>query len=73
MQRNLLCKLKSILARWRRFLKYVFNIGTKSTSYAMNISHTRLAESNGYTDALLVNRENIILEGPINVWMDIER
>ena len=30
----------------------------------MNISHTRLAESNGYTDALLVNRENIILEGP---------
>ena len=42
----------------------VFNIGTKSTSYAMNISHTRLAESNGYTDALLVNRENIILEGP---------
>ena len=42
----------------------VFNIGTKSTSYAMNISHTRFAESNGYTDALLVNRENIILEGP---------
>ena len=42
----------------------VFNIGTKSTSYAMNISHTRLAESNGYTDALLVNRKNTILEGP---------
>ena len=30
----------------------------------MNISHTRQAELNGYTDALLVNRENIILEGP---------
>ena len=52
----------------------VFNIGTKSTSYAMNISHTRLAESNGYTDALLVNRENIILEGPTWTFgMDIER
>ena len=38
---------KSILAREvETFLEQdVFNIGTKSTSYAMNISHTRLAES----------------------------
>lgn len=39
-------------------------IGTKSTSYAQNITQTRIAEKNGYTDALLVNRENVVLEGP---------
>ena len=41
-----------------------FNIGTKSTSYGMNISHTRAAEQAGFTDALLVNKDEIILEGP---------
>ena len=39
-------------------------IGTKSTSYALNVTQTRLAEQNGFTDALLLNRNNIILEGP---------
>jgi branched-subunit amino acid aminotransferase/4-amino-4-deoxychorismate lyase len=39
-------------------------IGTKSTSYALNITQTRLAEQNGFTDALLINRKNIVLEGP---------
>ena len=39
-------------------------IGTKSTSYALNVTQTRLAEQNGFTDALLHNRKNIILEGP---------
>lgn len=41
-----------------------FNIGTKSTSYGMNISHTRKAEMNGFTDALLIGREEEVLEGP---------
>ena len=45
-------------------LKSTFNIGTKSTSYGMNISHTRSAEHDGFTDALLVNKDEIILEGP---------
>ena len=36
----------------------------KSTSYALNVTQTRLAEQNGFTDALLLNRNNIILEGP---------
>ena len=45
-------------------LKSTFNIGTKSTSYGMNISHTRAAEHDGFTDALLVNKDEIILEGP---------
>lgn len=39
-------------------------VGTKSTSYALNITQTRLAEQNGFSDALLLNRKNIILEGP---------
>ena len=39
-------------------------IGTKSTSYALNMTQTRLAEQNGFTDALLLNRNNVILEGP---------
>ena len=39
-------------------------VGTKSTSYALNIAQTRIAEQNGYSDALLLNRENIVLEGP---------
>ena len=45
-------------------LDSTFNIGTKSTSYGMNISHTRAAEQDGFTDALLVNKDEIILEGP---------
>ena len=45
-------------------LNSTFNIGTKSTSYGMNISHTRAAEHDGFTDALLVNKDEIILEGP---------
>ena len=45
-------------------LESTFNIGTKSTSYGMNISHTRAAEHDGFTDALLVNKDEIILEGP---------
>lgn len=39
-------------------------IGNKSTSYAQNITQTRIAEKKGYTDALLLNREKIVLEGP---------
>jgi len=41
-----------------------FNLGTKSTSYGMNISHTRKAEMNGYTDALLIGKSGEVLEGP---------
>jgi branched-subunit amino acid aminotransferase/4-amino-4-deoxychorismate lyase len=36
----------------------------KTTSYAYNVRHTRHAESNGFTDALLLNKDNIVLEGP---------
>ena len=36
----------------------------KTTSYAYNVRHTRYAESNGFTDALLLNKDNIVLEGP---------
>ena len=42
----------------------VNNIAAKSTSYAMNMSHTRLAEKEGFTDSLLLNKDNIVLEGP---------
>ena len=42
----------------------VSNIAAKSTSYAMNMSHTRLAEKEGFTDSLLLNKDNIVLEGP---------
>jgi len=40
------------------------NIAAKTTSYAMNMNQTRLAERNGFTDALLLNREGVVLEGP---------
>ena len=30
----------------------------------MNMNQTRLAERNGFVDALLLNREGIVLEGP---------
>ena len=36
----------------------------KTTSYAYNVRHTRYAESNGFTDALLLNKDDIVLEGP---------
>ena len=39
-------------------------IGVKSTSYALNMKHTRLAKEKGFTDALLLSRNNIVLEGP---------
>ena len=39
-------------------------MGVKSTSYALNMHHTRLANQDGFTDALLLSRNNIILEGP---------
>ena len=39
-------------------------IGVKSTSYALNMKHTRFAKERGYTDALLLSRNNIVLEGP---------
>ncbi len=39
-------------------------MGVKSTSYALNMHHTRLAKEEGFTDALLLSRNNIILEGP---------
>lgn len=42
----------------------IHNIGSKTTSYAMNLNQTRLAEKNGFTDALLLNRAGIVLEGP---------
>ena len=42
----------------------IHNIAAKTTSYAMNMNETRLAEKNGFTDALLVNRERVVLEGP---------
>jgi len=40
------------------------NIAAKTTSYAMNMNQTRLAERNGFIDALLLNREKVVLEGP---------
>ena len=39
-------------------------IGVKSTSYALNMQHTRAAKQKGFTDALLLSRSNIVLEGP---------
>lgn len=39
-------------------------IGSKSTSYAYNVRQTREANQKGYTDALLVNSKQVILEGP---------
>ena len=30
----------------------------------MNLNQTRLAEKNGYTDSLLLNKDGIVLEGP---------
>ena len=36
----------------------------RDRSYAMNLNQTRLAEKNGFTDALLLNRAGIVLEGP---------
>ena len=39
-------------------------IGVKSTSYALNMQHTRTAQNSGFTDALLISRKDIILEGP---------
>ncbi len=42
----------------------IHNIAAKTTSYAMNMNETRLAEKKGFTDALLVNREGVVLEGP---------
>ena len=45
-------------------LNEVKNIGSKSISYAMNLNQTRLAEKNGYTDSLLLNKDGIVLEGP---------
>ena len=45
-------------------LEELDNIAAKTTSYAMNMNETRFAERNGFTDALLINREGIVLEGP---------
>ncbi len=47
-------------------------MGVKSTSYALNMQHTRLAKEKGFTDALLLSRNNIILEGPTFsiCWID---
>ena len=42
----------------------IHNIAAKTTSYAMNMNQTRLAEKNGFTDALLINRDGVVLEGP---------
>ena len=39
-------------------------IGVKSTSYALNMQHTRAAKQEGFTDALLLSRSDVVLEGP---------
>ena len=43
--------------------------GTKSTSYAINIAAEHEAQRRGADDALFVDTEAIVLEGPVtNVW-----
>ena len=60
--------LQSQKAHWQSggdfSLDEVENIGSKTISYAMNINQTRLAQKNGYTDSLLLNKDGIVLEGP---------
>ncbi len=43
--------------------------GTKSTSYAINIAAEHEAQRRGADDALFVDAEGVVLEGPVtNVW-----
>ena len=60
--------LQSQKAHWQSggdfSLDEVENIGSKTISYAMNLNQTRLAQKNGFTDSLLLNKDGIVLEGP---------
>ena len=48
--------------------------GTKSTSYAANIAAEAEAKRNGFDDALFVDADGIVLEGPVtNVWWRVGR
>jgi 4-amino-4-deoxychorismate lyase len=43
--------------------------GTKSVSYAVNVAAEREAKSRGADDALFVDGEGVVLEGPVtNIW-----
>ena len=48
--------------------------GVKSTSYAVNMAAEAEARRRGADDALFVDRENVVLEGPTtNIWWRRER
>jgi branched-chain amino acid aminotransferase len=47
-------------------------LGVKSLSYAANMLATRLAHERGYDEALFVNREDTVLEGPTFAFFWVE-
>jgi len=48
--------------------------GTKSTSYAANMAAETEAKERGFDDALFVDAEGIVLEGPVtNIWWRVGR
>jgi 4-amino-4-deoxychorismate lyase len=48
--------------------------GTKSTSYAANMAAELEAKRRGFDDALFVDAESVVLEGPVtNVWWRVEQ
>jgi len=48
--------------------------GTKSTSYAANMAAELEAKRRGFDDALFVDADRVVLEGPVtNVWWRVEQ
>ena len=68
-------RLKSLAAPWLVPLGSTVLAGAKTLSYAHNAAARRLAEEQGFDDALLVRADGTVLEGPTwtVMWAEADR
>lgn len=65
-------RLRTVPAPWLPRLGSAPLAGAKTLSYAHNMAARRLAEEDGYDDALLVTSDGVVLEGPTWTVMWVE-
>jgi branched-chain amino acid aminotransferase len=68
-------RLRSLAAPWLAPLGSTVLAGAKTLSYANAVAARRLAQGEGYDDALLLDRDGVVLEGPTNsvLWVESDR
>lgn len=65
-------RLRSVSAPWLAAMGSTTLAGAKTLSYGPNMAARRAAQAEGADDALLVNREGVVLEGPTAAFLWVE-